>query len=262
MRLMTAIAAVGLSISVAQADLSGTDAYGVYLQSTDGYVAAENLDSFYGFGFDASASMMTMPVVERSDEKLEIVIHHPDFYPSHFEMEIRPVDMAAARNSQKHSVTPLGDDRYKITVNESIADGNVVLLNLNCCFGGVHGAMLGDPVDALKVAFAQGSDQNPAGAEQSLGRITRAVPDNAELAELHAYWETRLAQREATRHFEFVESIWARYESAEGSEARIDALRHVLAVTEAFLNDHPLALDKEKEQVQSMHKQAEERLNI
>lgn len=262
MRLMTAMAAVGLSISVAQADLSGTDAYGVYLQSADGYVAAESLDSFYGFGFDASASMMTMPVVERSGESLELVVHHPDFSPSFFEIDVRPVELATARNPQKHTVTPLGDDRYKITVTPSIADGHVVLINLNCCFGGIHGAMLGDPVEALKVAFAQGSDQNPAGAEQSLSRITRAVPDNAELAELHVYWETRLAQREATRHFEFVESIWARYEGAEGSEARIDALRHVLAVTEAFLNDHPLALEEEKEQVQSMHKQAEERLNI
>lgn len=257
---MRVIAAIGLIVTVAHADISGTDAHGVYLHTDNGYVAAQQLDSFNRLNFDASVAMMSLPALQRSGDKLQVLVHHPDFHPSFFEMDARPVQFTAAPNPLDHTVTPLGDNRYKITVNKPINDGHVVLVNLDCCFASIHGAMLGDPIEAIKAAFAKGSDQNPASAEHTLNRISSAMPDNAEIADLRSYWEIRLAQRDATREFEFVESIWTRFENTEGSDSRIDALRHFKSVAEAYLNKHPQGL--EKDQVQSMLKQAEERLNI
>lgn len=260
MRFLGAILGVGLTLSVAHAELSGTESYGVFIQSADGYVAAERLESFRWLNFDATARMMTFPAVERDNENLELIVHHPDFRPGAFELEARPVTEAAAHHPQPFSVTPLGDDRFRITVREPVSDGNVVLVALGCCIDGVHGVMLGDAAQAVKSAFAEGADLNPASAEHTLERIVRAVPGDEELEALHAHWQLRLAQREATRHFEFIEEIWANYENAEDVDTRIDTLRHVRSLTESYLEDHPNGL--ERDQVQRMKNQATQRLDI
>ena len=255
-------AVIAISLFAAQAVANETDAFGVYAQGKDGYISAQGLESFYNFAFDASARLMTLPSLERDDETLNLLIHHPDFHPSGLAIDIRPVDRAAAQGSAEFTVSPLGDDRYEVTLNSPASDGQVVLIALGCCYADIHAIMLGDAFEAVNAAFAQGTDHNPASAEQAVGRISRAVPDNAELAVLHEYWQTRLAQRDASRQFEFVETVWGRYENAESSDERIDALQHVKSVTQSFLEQNPLALESERERAKSMYQQAKQRLDI
>src|SRR5690625_1588808 len=145
--------AMRLFLTVAHAELPGTESYGVYVQSADGYVAAQRLESIHWLNFDATARMMTFPTVERDRESLELISHHPDFRRGALALEARPVTEAAASHPQPHSITPLGNDRFRISVNEPVADGAVVLVALGCCIDGVHGAMLGDAVEAVLANF-------------------------------------------------------------------------------------------------------------
>ncbi|RFA34120.1 hypothetical protein [Alkalilimnicola ehrlichii] len=154
----------------------------------------------------------------------------------------------------------MGDDRYRIESSEPVADDFVVLVNLGCCIAGIQGAALGEPLPAMLNAYRKGQDLNPASAEQVVGRMQRALPDNEDVAELHRYWVRRLAQREASRHYEFIEGIWATFERAEDLETRIETLQHVRRLAENYLNDHPDGL--EREQVEQLHREATGRLEI
>ena len=253
MRRLISSAVIALSLFMTQVTANEVEAISVYAQGKDGYKLAQGLESFYNFAFDASARMMTLPSLERDNETLILLIHHPDFHPSGLAIDIRTVDRAAAQGSKEFTVRSLGEDRYEVTLNSLVPDGQVVLIAIGW---DIYAIMLGDAFEAVNAVFARGTDHNPASAEHTLGRVSRAVPDNAELASLHKYWQTRLAQRDASRQFEFVETVWGRYESAASSDERIDALQHVKSVTQSFLEQNPLALESERERAKYMYQHA------
>jgi hypothetical protein len=234
--------------------------YGVYVKSSDGYVALDTVPNRSHLQYDFTGSMFDFPVVERSGEGLELVVHYPDFHPAILDVEARPMASAAARHPLEVSVAPMGDDRFRVTADGGIGTDRIVLVNLGCCVDGVYGVALGEPRAAIKEHFAEGAELNPVSAEYVLARVVDAVPDDSVLSELHAYWQKRVAQKEASEHFAFIEKVWSQYEQAEGADARIDKLQHVRSLCNQYLEDHPEG--RERDQVKDLLTQAESKLDV
>jgi|GEM_PF-6052205 len=247
--------------TLAQAELEGTENYGVYVQSAEGFVQAPGSSSIRRINRDFTTAMFDFPVIVRDTERLELIVHHPDFHPDFLELHARPMSMAGSRSGALDTdVRPEGDDRYRIMVRQPIPDDHIVLIMAHCCFGGVHGVALDSPRDVIFAAYGEGKGVSPGAAENTLGLVADALPDDEEVADLHAYWQMREQQRDATRFFEFVESLWAQYESAEGAEARIQALQRVKNHTEHYLEEYPQGL--ERDEIAEMDKKATQGLDI
>lgn len=245
----------------AQAELEGTDSYGVYIKAQDEYVATQQIDAFSRLNFDPTSRMFDFPVIDRGDsEGVELVVHHPDFHPGPFQAEARPIDTPGERKPLEVSITPQDNDKYVIETDESVPDDHLIMVSLGCCIDGVNGAALTEPKPVVTEAFAEGSEGNPAAVEQKLATMAEALPDDDEIAALHDHWQTRVAQEEATEHFEFIQGVWEEYENAEETEERITQLQRIENVTQNYLDDHPEG--REREEVKEMQEEAQEKLDI
>lgn len=249
-----------LIASVSHAELQGLSQYGVYVEGRNGYVAADSMPTRRHLGYDFTEKMFGFPVAQRGNQALELIVHYPDFHPGLLRVEARPMATAAARSPIAVSVEPLGNDQYRITAQKQVPDNRIVLVDLGCCVAGVHGIALSDPKAAIRKAYAKGADVNPVTAEQILGKTVAAVPGDSDLKRLHGYWRTRVAQEKATEHYAFIRKVWGRYESAEGSAARLKQLQHVKSLCQQYLEND--ANGRERDKVKALLAKVEDKLDV
>lgn len=246
--------------TAAPASEDATDAYGVYMKTDDGYTALERIPSRRHLRYDFTGEMFDFPIVNRPDGKVELVVHYPDFHPSILQVEARSMASATARSPVEVSIAPMEGDKYRVTTAEEVAEDRILLVHLGCCVDGVYGAALSDPRSTIMAHFAEGKDLNPASAAHVMSEVTDAVPDDAKLQDLHAYWQRQEALEEATEHYAFIEKIWAQYEAAEGAEARIGKLEDVQSLCKQYLEDHPEG--RERGDVKALLERVEKKLDV
>lgn len=251
---------VVLGVSTTDAQVDRIESYGVYVKSKDGYMRPQQISEWRQLNFDPTARMFDFPIIHRGNQKLELVIYYPSFHPGPFQLEARPIESPGKRKPLKTRITPEQGDRYVVETKSEVPDDHLVMINLSCCVEGVYGLALQDPKSVIMDTYAKGSDANPVTVEQHLSTIVEALPDDDDIAKLHEYWQKRVAQEEATEHFQFIKNVWEKYESAESADKRIEHLKHIKSITKDYLEGHPQG--RERDQVKEMLEKAKSKLDI
>jgi hypothetical protein len=246
--------------ALVQAETQNTESYGVYIKSGDGWLQIQK-STAPNIRRDFTGIMFDFPVIDREGDALELLVHHPDFYPEAVLVQARPMAVAGGRHGMLGmTITPKGDNRYVIAADQPVADDYLVLVQTGCCFGGVYGAALSNPRQSLLESFGRDQEHNVASAEQVVGLVAEVFPDDPEVTDLHAYWKGRVKQREATRIADFIETLWASYESAESPAARIKYLQNVRNNAKHYLKEFPDGLERNK--MQQLHDKAAIKLDV
>lgn len=240
-------------------DVAEIEQYGVYIKGKSGYEPAQVIPQLYSLNHDFSSRLLQLPVVERADQSLEMVIYQPDVHPDFFMVEARSMATPAARSPITPKIQPVSPNLYRLSFDEVAAD-QIVLINLGCCQRAIYAAALTAPKPALLRLFAKDQDLNPVTAEHILSRIVRGAPNDKELSALHQSWQVKVEQKKATEQYAFIQTVWGRYEKGETPSERFKALEQVKQLCETYLADYAQGL--ERAEVQRLLKTADGKLKI
>ena len=229
----------GIALGDAATEAMEIEQYGVYLKTRSGYQSLPPVRGLDSLNYDFSSRLLTLPVARDAVQPLEIVIHSPDFHPDWSRFEARPMHTPGGNAVVYPSITPLADDRFKLTFDEVTTDDRTLLLDTGCCRANVFAVNLSDPEPRLLELFAPETDHNPVSAEFVLGRILSRVDGSEELNALHEHWQTQVQIKEASDYFVYIDEAWRSYQDGETTGDRIDALQRVRDMAERYIEDFP-----------------------
>jgi len=216
------------------------ESYGVYVHADNGYVkvgAYDHIDRFVDFKF-----LHEIPYVERADNRLELTVFEKDFSERAYDFELRPVQIVVQMEPVHFDVIPLGDDKYRLTMDEAVKDGTMLHVNSGSFFNGGMGViMLGHTQKALEAYFSQteieAGDASP--TLYYLQDALQAFPDNEQLKAVLPFWENESAREKDAKDYGYVDAKWQQYNDTPSISLKLRYLNELIAEVGAYLNLHP-----------------------
>jgi hypothetical protein len=225
--------------SLACADsITQIDTYGVYVADKSGYVKVEPYT--HDYRFVDFKYLNEIPVAERKDDNLTLVVYAKDFSPNSVQLESRPLQVKVQLEKINFSVKPLDKpDMYELTTSAPVKDGTILHVEAWGTFDNFGAIVLGETEDELIKYFSQKTLSNASVVTQYLDDALVAFPDNAKLKELSLYWKTAAEEEKDKSDYAYVEEKWQQYEAAEKLTLKERYLNAVIGEINGYLSQHP-----------------------
>lgn len=217
------------------------DTFGVYVKSAEGYVALhsyEHMGSYPEYKY-----YNDIPVVNRGNDELELLIYQEDFDIQEIVFELRNVDMTRSSKRINFSVSPLvQENKYRLKTIKPVADGSLLQV-FQCCWFQREFAViaLGDPVKEMLQALEK--TKEPAYAVlPAIKELLQAFPKHPGFTTSLSLWEDKFKQEKDQRDYKHVQKSWDKFNQYKKISTKARFLRDVIREANNYLHDHPEGL--------------------
>ncbi len=221
--------------------------YGVYINSENGYQAAQRVKGVSGLNTMFARRVLTLPAAKVEANTLEVVIFNSGVNPNWIEAQLRSFESPDAGIAlTPDSVTPLADDKFLISYNIEESENRFVAFDIYCCGDNVFAMALTPPKQAVLEIYGKGTQHNPVSAEYVVGNMLKGTPEDADIKALHSYWINEVTEKEANSSFQFLMSRWEEVEAASNFEDKARLMKSAKSLAERYLESFPQARDHNK----------------
>ncbi|VAX01088.1 hypothetical protein MNBD_GAMMA21-1842 [hydrothermal vent metagenome] len=237
--LIVALILLGISAHSSAKTIKKIDSYGVYVVAKNGYVKVtpyKHYDNFANFKF-----LNEIPLVVRKSKKVKIIVYTNDFNTGNYRIELRPVQTTIKVSEVNFSVKPMSKkDMYEFTLDDSVADGNMLHIIAPEVSGNNLGIMmLGDTQTELIKYFSNKKLDAAYAVKAYLEDSLVSYPKNKKLKELLGYWTTAALNEKDKRTYKYVDEKWRKYNDATKIHLKVSYLRGMIGEINGYLRDFP-----------------------
>ncbi|VAW70474.1 hypothetical protein MNBD_GAMMA10-644 [hydrothermal vent metagenome] len=215
------------------------DSYGIYVAADNGYVKVtpyKQHDKFANFN-----DLNKIPYVKRKSDQVKFVVYTSGFHSDNYRFEIRPIQTTIKMDEVSFSAKPMSKkDMYEITLDESVANGNMLHIMAPEISGYNMGiVMLGNTEDELVKYFSNKKLDAAYAVKKYLEDSLEAYPENKKLKELMVYWTKAASDEKDKRSYKYVDEAWDEYNSATKIHVKLSRLKTVVSEINGYLRDFP-----------------------